>query len=191
MQSDDFVADDIVSGGDARGDHGAVVALAEEVGCPDSLLVGRAGDETGLGDLGPTKGGLVDRGAVAVARSNVSHDGTAVALRPAVGVDDLVSRSPLKVNDLSSLDLGGSGGILGIVTADHVGGSRVEDGALVLGGEAPTDAVGNGRGIETAETLVGFPVDGVSGDVAVGVGLGSESEDTEAGEGKHVVVGGG
>jgi len=157
VESNDLVAEDVVSGLEVGGDlnEPAVAVLAKIIGSP------------GLGDavvastvnLEPLEGGLVDGLAGAVAVGQIVDNGTDVAIGPLRGPDnaDLVTG----VDGGRALSRGAA------LVADHIGCAKIVglDEAVVLLKGSPPENAGRVWVIEVAGGIVVLVLDSVDDDV--------------------------
>ena len=112
MESDDLVAEDVVSWGDGGwdGDGSGQVVGHQSIGSPGTWS-SRVVEETRLGDLEPLEGGLVDGSAITTAVCEVVDDWAVVRLWPCV---------PVQINVSSSGDRCRESSVLGSVVADDI-----------------------------------------------------------------------
>lgn len=133
VQSNDLVAQDIVSGSNIAGDgDGPAVVVGDQVVSGPGAGSFTAINETLLVDFEELQGGLVDLGAVTIAVSHVGDDRTMVTLRPF---------RPLQLNLFASTDLSRDGTGFGALGANDVRVGVVIDEAQVSGLSGPSDGV--------------------------------------------------
>lgn len=187
VESDDLVADDVVTGLERRGDGDVVgEAVVDQVVCGPGTGVGAA-DQTSLIDLDPRQSGLVNGGGV-IGLGNVGDDGAVVLWHILLvirlhNILDCNVRNTYRVGPgvpgSSEGTTGGNGSVVqetvgSILVADDVGGTVGIGGdvAVVRGRLGPSveliASVGTGSGspllIVTSE---GLAVNGPGGDVTV------------------------
>jgi hypothetical protein len=182
VESNNLVAEDVVTGLNAAGDgDSAAVVIADQVVGGPGAGNGGVINEATLVDLEELQGGLVDRGAVAIAVGQVGNDGAMVRLGPF---------SPLELDAATGLDRGGDGTGLSTLVADDVRRSirRAVDVTQVSGSIGPANGVGRAGLVgvlsNQISTVVGT-VDNGTGDVTVTSDQSGRAEDNTSNLGER------